>query len=108
MFARQLPVPAGAPPPDPMSIGGLGVVPLVPASALSVLKGTEGLKMIKKHKRAGDWGTAGGNAYTGATGDVSGGTIINDGSPGSGDSSSTGVSNTGGSKCKCMLSEVVY
>ena len=36
-----------------------------------------------KGKRAYDWGTAGGNAYTGATGSASGGSVINhaDGNP---------------------------
>lgn len=40
-----------------------------------------------------DWKTAGGNAYTGATSDASGGNIINDG----GDDLSD-VTNTGGSE----------
>lgn len=42
-------------------------------------------------KRSYDWGTAGGNAYTGATSNASGGNIINDAS------SEEGVMNAGGS-----------
>lgn len=49
-------------------------------------------------RRAGDAGTAGGNAYSGATQDVSGGSIVNEA-----DDQDGSIENTGGSKSSHTL-----
>lgn len=65
----------------PVSVPAVPGVPIGPgaAPANSNGNGTSNNKKNGRHdKRAWDWGTAGGNAYTGSTGNTGGGSIVND------------------------------
>lgn len=69
MIARQLP---GLP-----SIPGTPDIPALHTTSDDKHQAGKDQKKSKS-KRAYDWGTAGGNAYSGATGNAGGGSIVND------------------------------